>query len=358
MWNSGVSAPSAGSVTFMPTVGPRESAPVRADGDVPAVKTLLSQLFEAVQASKTQTAQDLRDKLNDLRQKMGDEKFKEALNSLIKDANSKFLEFLRQLLEEWFPDEGAKPSTPPAPKGGGGGGSGGGGGGGGRVGPEGFGPSKTMGSQDLTEGAKYFNYTPEKEPAGVKPRKDAKDGNIWSGFSQGPDGNCVSVSAIKAAMMQFGQKPTDVFTSVEKTSTGYKVEMRDGKKVEFTNDELKMAAEQARFKGNDPTLLTSANFMFCAICKRAQNERNDGIDGSSFMDAIRSVNDGEQSREGLDRLGLKNNYRPATDADLRSSRVGTVEYNGHSMAVIDGNIELWGNKGGVPASGIATVLFG
>ena len=77
----------------------------------------------------------------------------------------------------------------------------------------------------------------------------------------------------------------------------------------------------------------------------------------NFFQAMESLNDGEHAREGLDRLGLKGHYRPATDADLRNSKVGTVEYGGHSMAVINGRVELWGGRGGVPQSGTATVLF-
>lgn len=78
-------------------------------------------MFDAEQGARTQTVQDLRDKLNVLREKLGDEKFKEILNSEIKDADDKFFEFLKRLLEEWFPEDVAPP-TPPSPRGGGGGG--------------------------------------------------------------------------------------------------------------------------------------------------------------------------------------------------------------------------------------------
>ncbi|AUZ49117.1 hypothetical protein BOP93_19650 [Pseudomonas orientalis] len=303
-------------------------------------------MFDAQQTGKTQAVQDARDKLNKLREQLGDEKFKEILNKLINDADDKFLEFLRQLLKELFPDEDVTPPAPsPTPPGGGGGR------GGGRVSPGGFGPSESMSNKPITEGSKHFNYKPDKSNPGKKPD------NIWSGFSQGPDGNCVTVSAIKAAMMQFGQKPTDVFKDVKETSSGYDVTMRDGFKLSLTKDEVRQAATHARFKGDDPAMMTDANFMYAASAKRAQMENNDGTAGRSFQAAMNSLNDGEYSREGLDRLGLKGHYRPATDSDLRSSKVGTVEYGGHSMAVINGRIELWGQRGGVPQSGIATVLF-
>lgn len=340
MWSSGVSAPGAGRISFVPTIARKEPAPIGPTGEVSSVKTLLSQLSDAEQSSKTQTAQDLRDKLNDLRKTLGDEKFKEALNALVPEASDRFLEFLKRMLEEWFPNDVA----PPSPKGGGGGG-------GGRVSPGGFGPAESMSNKPITEGAKHFNYKPDNSNPGKKPN------NIWSGFSQGPDGNCVTVSSIKAAMMRYGQKPTDVFKAVNETSTGYDVTMRDGFKLSLSKDELRQAATHARFKGDDPAMMTDANFLYAASAKRAQMENNDGTAGRSFMAAMNSLNDGEHSREGLDRLGLKGLYRPATDADLRNSKVGTVEYNGHSMAVIDGRIELWGQRGGVPQSGIATILI-
>ena len=330
-------------MAFVPTVTRREPAPIEPVSDVSAVKTLLSQLFEAEQTSKTQTARDLRDKLNELRQKLGDEKFKEALNKLLQEGDDKFLQFLKRMLDEWFPSDDV---APPSPRGGGGGG-----GGGGRVNPANFGPTERMSNKPITNGAQYFNYKPDKSNPGKKPD------NIWSGFSQGPDGNCVTVSAIKAAMMHFGQKPTDIFRDVKETGTGYDVTMRDGFKLSLSRDEVRQAAIHARFNGDDPAMMTDANFLFAASAKRAQMENNDGRAGRSFMAAMSSLNDGEAAREGLDRLGLKGHYRPATDADLRNSKAGTVEYKGHSMAVINGRIELWGARGGRPESGIATVLF-
>lgn len=346
---SGEYATGVGRVAFLPVAGLKDPAPVEPAAEASALRTLLGELFEAVQSSKSQTVQDIRDKLNALRRNLGDDAFKEALNKLIASADGAFLEFLKRLLKEWFPDDDdVAPPAPPSPRGGG---AGGGGGGGGRVNPGDFGPRESMSNKPITEGSRYFNYTPDHSNPGKKPD------NIWSGFFQGPDGNCITVSAIKAAMMQYGQKPTDVFKEVKETSRGYDVTMRDGFKLSLSRDELKQAAKHARFVGDDPAMMTDANFMYAASAKRAQMENNDGRAGRSFMAAMSSLNDGEYAREGLDRLGLKGRYRPATDADLRNSKVGTVEYNGHSMAVINGRIELWGGRGGVPESGIATVLF-
>ena len=105
MWNSGVSAPSSGPMAFVPTVARREPAPIEPVSDVSAAKTLLNQLFEAEQTSKTQMARDLRDKLNAKREEISDEKLKDILNQMIEsdETPQSFLEFLRRLLDEWFP---------------------------------------------------------------------------------------------------------------------------------------------------------------------------------------------------------------------------------------------------------------
>lgn len=346
MWHSGVSEPGAGRVGYRPGLAGGDTPAVAPVTEVSAARRLLGELFDAQQSGKRQAVQDTRDKLNALREKMGDEAFKDVLKKMIEEADEKLRAFLRQLLMQWFPDDGDAPSpAPPVQPGGGGGGRGP------SVPRSGFGPSESMSNKPITEGAKHFNYMPDNSNPGKKPD------NIWSGFSQGPDGNCITVSAIKAAMMQFGQKPTDVFKDVKATANGYDVTMRDGFKLSLTNEEVKQAARHAQFKGDDPAMMTDANFMYAASAKRAQMQNNDGTAGRSFMDAMNSLNDGEHSREGLDRLGLSGRYRSATDAELRSGKVGTVEYGGHSMAVIDGRVELWGRRGGVPQSGTATVLF-
>ncbi|WP_256352078.1 hypothetical protein [Pseudomonas yamanorum] len=311
-----------------------------------SVKKLLRELDDAEKTSKSQTAQDLRDKLNEVRKEMGDEKFKEILNKLIEEASGQWLEFLKQLLKMLFPDSDDTPPTPapaPSPRGGGGGGG---------TSRSDFGPSEPMSNKPLTEGAKHFNYRPDSSDPGKKPD------NIWSGFSQGPDGNCVTVSAIKAAMMQFGQKPTDVFREVKEAGDGYQVKMRDGFELGLSRDELRQAAAYAQFKGDDPSMMTDANFMFAASAKRAQLEGN-GLDDrsgeaeKSFAHAMQSLNNGEMAHEALDRLGLRGLYRESSSAELASGKLGVVAYDRHSMAVIGGRVELWGGRGGSPKQGIA-----
>jgi len=355
MWSSGVFGPGAGRTVPLPGVVRGDATPVTPTAEVTAVKKLLNEMFEAQQTGKTQTVQDSRDKLNKLREQLGDEKFKEILKKLIDDADQQFLEFLKRLLKELFPEEDEGVTPPPSPPSPGGGG---GGGGGVRVNPNDFGGSEPMTNKPFTEGARHFDYKPDPSNPGKKPGMGREAGNIWSGFKQGPDGNCVTVSAIKSAMMKFGQKPTDVFQDVKQAGDGYDVRMRDGFDLHLSKAELKQAASYAQFQGDDPAMMTDANFMYAVSAKRAQMEGN-GVDDNpndakrSFAHAMQSLNNGEMGWEALDRLGLKGLYRQSSSSELASGKLGVVDYGGHSMAVIDGRIELWGQKGGRPQQGNA-----
>ncbi|TFY94912.1 hypothetical protein DYL61_06940 [Pseudomonas nabeulensis] len=179
-----------------------------------------------------------------------------------------------------------------------------------------------------------------------RPVQKPKD--IWGGFRQGPDGNCVTVSAIKAAMMRFGQKPTDIFTEVKPFSGGYEVVMRDGFKLQLSESELQMGIRGSQFQGYDQEMLRDAHFLFAVSAKRAQMENNDGTAAQSFNQAIKTLNDGEYSREGLLRLGLKNHIKTVPLSDLLNGMIGTIERRGHSVAVIEGVEELWGKRGSTP----------
>ncbi|MGY2684379.1 hypothetical protein ACVWVZ_003713 [Pseudomonas tolaasii] len=326
-----------------------ESAPVAADAEVSAVKTVLNELYDAEQGSKAPLIQSSREKLHALRDQMGDEKFKGILNKLADESFERFLEFLKRLIKALFPEEdNAAPPVPPFR----------GGGGGGRVNPQHFGGSEPMNNKPFSEGARHFSYTPDHRAPGKKPGSGREPGNIWSGFKQGPDGNCVTVSAIKAAMMQFGQKPTDVFKEVKQAGDGYDVTMKDGFELHLSRDELKQAARYAEFQGTDPAMMTDANFMYAVSAKRAQMAGN-GFDDNpnaakqSFAHAMQSLNNGEMGWEALDRLGLKGLYRQSSSSELASGKLGVVDYGGHSMAVMGGRVELWGARGGAPQQGNA-----
>ena len=359
MWNSSMSGSGAGGVRYdVGGAGPKLWGVSRSEGkkdDVEAdkknVAQMLKALDEAEKGNKNQTAQDLRDKLNEKRNALGDEKFKEILEQLKKDASTDFLALLKRLFPDLFPDEQSSTPSPPIGKGSGNGSGSGSGG----VDRGGFGSVESMSNKPFTKGANYSNYKLDKNNPGKKPGTGNEAGNIWSGFRQGPDGNCTTVAAIKAAMMKFGNKPTDVFMDVQPKGDGFRVKMRDGFELDLSKAELVQAAQQARFQGTDAEMITNANFMYAASAKRAHMEGNEGYGHGndhnakrSYQDALVSLNDGERPDEVLDRLGLKNLYRKSSSDELASGALGVVAYEGHTMAVIGGQTELWGGRGGRP----------
>lgn len=187
----------------------------------------------------------------------------------------------------------------------------------------------------------------------------AKPDNIWSGFRQGPDGNCVTVSAIKAAMYRFGQSPTDIYKQVTRVGDGYRVVMRDGFQLTLTDSELAEAARSSKFIGRDHEMLKDAHFLFAVSAKRAQMENNDHTAGRSYQAAIRSLNDGEDEDgpgEGFLRLGLRQHMRTVPVRDLARGQVGMCNRRRHSVAVINGREELWGRPGSAPVWGQAIAL--
>lgn len=190
-------------------------------------------------------------------------------------------------------------------------------------------------------------------------RNGAKPDNIWSGFRQGPDGNCVTVSAIKAAMHKFGQSPTDIYKEVRRLGEGYRVTMRDDYVVTLTDRELKVGVRGAKFVGPDAGMLKDAQFLFAVSAKRAQMENNDGTASRSYDAGVRSLNNGEDERgpgEGFLRLGLRKHMKRVNVRELANGQLGMCNRTGHSVAVINGREELWGRQGKAPMQGDAIAL--
>lgn len=341
---SGIHRPSAGYAADYPRADLAvKSDPVEPEANAASVKKLLDELFEVTNTPKDHKVKELTEKLEALRTRLGDEKFKEILDLLRQqaEASAEFLEFLRRLIKSMFGDDyvpspSPSPTPSPAPVPFPGPGPG--------VNPSPIGPGDRVSNKPTTSGAQFFNYRPDLTNPGRPPT------NIWSGFSQGPDGNCITVSAIKVAMMGAGQKPTDIFKSVQETKEGFNVVMLDGFPLQLTKAELKVAAREARFKGDDPAMITDANFLYAASVKRAQIEGNDGMRNMTFEGAAASLNDGEHGDEGLQRLGLKNYTRRTSASDLAGGQLGFVNRDGHSMAVINGLEERWGTRGSRPPS--------
>lgn len=175
-------------------------------------------------------------------------------------------------------------------------------------------------------------------------RTGAKPKDIWSGFYQGTQGNCVTVSAIKAAMMRFGQSPADIYKEVGATPTGYDVIMRDGVRVSVSHDELSKARRGSLFHGSDQALLDDANFLYAVSAKRAQLENNDFRGNQGFDVAMDTLNDGEWPGEALRRLGVFGYVRESDARELAAGAIGTLADSWHSVVVVNGELDLYGVK--------------
>ena len=167
-------------------------------------------------------------------------------------------------------------------------------------------------------------------------------GKIWDGFYQGVQSNCVTVSAIKAAIIRFGQVPSGIYKHIQVTEQGFDVLMRDSFRVQLTHDEVRQAAAASTFRGTDPQLLDYANFLYAVSAKRAQWENNDFRGRQSYSVALETLNDGEHPGEALRRLGLYGYLRESTVEALAGGAVGTLADSAHSVAVINGTLDLYG----------------
>lgn len=173
-------------------------------------------------------------------------------------------------------------------------------------------------------------------PVGIKPA------DIWGGFYQGVEGNCVTVSAIKATMMKYGQNPRGIYKSITPTRDGFTVTLRDGCTVHLTHDELKKAREGSHFKGADSGLLKDANFLYAVSAKRAQMENHEFRAAASFEAAMGTLNDGESPGDALRRLGLYAFTRQSSVQELAGGVIGTLANFRHSVVVVDGALDDYG----------------
>ncbi|MFL1502642.1 hypothetical protein ACI77N_15875 [Pseudomonas sp. S191] len=167
---------------------------------------------------------------------------------------------------------------------------------------------------------------------------------IWDGFYQGEKDNCVTVSAIKAAIIRFWQDPKGIFERIQVTPDGFEVVMRDSFRLQVTHEEMNQAAAASNFHGSSPKLLNYAIFLYAVSAKRAQMENNDFRAGESFAKALDTLNDGEAPGEALRRLGLFGYIRNSTLDELVRGAIGTLGDNVHSVAVVNGSLDYYGQK--------------
>jgi hypothetical protein len=357
MWNpvgAGTGCVGAG---YAPNV--RQSASVPVTPEVVAVKGLVNTLFDTTGA-EVQMAQRLSSSLKELQTKVGAGTFYNDLNKLIHtlDVCIASLAAVRQSMQHLFPDAGdsSQPGPAhdirPAPR---------------------FKRQVPLHPAHLSHNAAtqrvsvYDPYTDTSNP-GRKPGVGNQPGNIWSGFKQGPTkGNCVTVSAIKCAMMKFGQKPTDIYKQVIASGDGWDIQMRDNQNrwYHLSKTELAQATFRSEFSGDSPAMLADANFLYAVSAKRAQIENNDGYASAGFESALFSLNDQEDGDEGLLRLGLGAHIQPTTVQNLARGQLGVVTHGiqtsngefGHSLAVINGREDVFGTQGGYPPTNVKAHAF-
>lgn len=165
--------------------------------------------------------------------------------------------------------------------------------------------------------------------------------NIFTGFRQGGAGNCVTVAAIKAGMTRFGTG--GIFQGVQRANDGsWNINMRDGYKMNLTQQELNWARGLSRFHGSDQKLLNRAIFYYAAATKRAMYENNDGWGRRGFAAAAQTLNNGEMTREGLHFLGLDRYVRQVSVRDMHRYNAVVASNNGHAMWVSGGVVERYG----------------
>jgi hypothetical protein len=171
-----------------------------------------------------------------------------------------------------------------------------------------------------------------------------KPENIWGDFSQWGADNCLAIAVIKLAMMQFGKSPLDVFKSVKETADGFQIVLRNGESTYLSREELKQAAAAAGFKGEDPTTLLYANFLFAVSAKRYL-EAGYG----TYSQALKVLCSGGSSAEyAFRRLGLWEQVEPVSIHELVNGRMGMFQSGSHIEFAADGHEERWGKKGGTP----------
>lgn len=182
-------------------------------------------------------------------------------------------------------------------------------------------------------------------------------GDVFAGFSQGKNGNCSTVSAIKAMIQRYGKKQTDIFKDVKETQDGLHITLKDGSEVSLTRQEIEEADRHSGFKGNDPEMKRTAIIAYAVSAKKAQEANHENSQGD-FSKALDSLDNGEATQDAFIRLGMKDHIRKGTVSDLENGQLGIIEKDvagpgtAHSMVVIGGIEEHWGSKGGRVEGGI------
>jgi hypothetical protein len=189
---------------------------------------------------------------------------------------------------------------------------------------------------------------------------------LFRAFYQGRDeeslgaGNCASIGLIKAAIFTFG---FDV-VSYQKEEDTYKVSLKNGDKLSFTEAELNYAKKESSFilgeyenseeKEQFKEILEYAHLCFASICKMAQKNGDFSsryskfIVPNNFEMAVEIINDGTFTPNVYEFLGLENHVTPTYRTKLLNKinePYGMLLWTGvHAMYANNGYFDLYGKK--------------
>lgn len=184
---------------------------------------------------------------------------------------------------------------------------------------------------------------PQPLPGGVAPKVE-----VAKAWTQGSEGNCVTVASIKAAQVVFDtlDGPTGVFRAVVRDDAGYSITMRDGFECRLSHAEVKQAERGSGFRVWSEKKSRDAVFLFACSAKRAQLEGNDGLAPPqlTFAKAMATLNDGESvvQLEAFQRLGLSGCTRYVSPADALRYEAVVVCNDKHAWFVSGGYGDAYG----------------
>lgn len=168
--------------------------------------------------------------------------------------------------------------------------------------------------------------------------------DLIKSFKQGKRGNCVSIAVIKAAIGTYGLD--GVFKNVDITDEGnYQIEMKDSFKLTLRKHEINKAAKYSRFlKGESEDIREKAYFYFAAMAKRVLVEGKIDVFSArnTLRNALRSLNNGENYLEGVEWLGLLNNYKKVSKTEINNYKHIIGVSAKHCYYISEGFIDNYG----------------
>lgn len=153
-------------------------------------------------------------------------------------------------------------------------------------------------------------------------------------------------AVIKMMMMQFGQRPADMFKAVTRSGDTCEVVLRDGYTVQVSDQELQQVAAASRFFGNDEAAISDAHFALAVFIKRKQLSNAQSGNFQGFDAVLSNSLRGETTFNVLKGLGMAGFLRQVpSEQVLTSGGVGVMATdNFGACLVLDGVGHDYGRK--------------